>query len=601
MPDRKGQNSGNERGRVVPSDARIYRFGDFTLDGGERRLVRDDRPLPLRPKAFETLQCLVAHHGRLVRKETLLNEVWGGACVSEEILTHCVSEVRQALGDDARGPRYVQTVPRAGYRFVAHVEPQAPPATEGLSVPSPARPSLAVLPFVDLSGDPECEYLGDGISEELINRLTKVPGLRVVAHSSSFSFKGRDVDAREIGRQLDVTRILEGSVRRSGDRLRISAQLIDAWDGCHLWAEQYDRAMEDVFVIQDEISWTVLSRFEEPLPGAKRALEPRPPTTDMTAHQLYLKGRFFWHRRFRGGLQKAIDCYQEAIDRDPRFAPAHSGLAVCYGSLGVWALAAPEAAFPRSEELARHALELDDSLAEAHASLAFVDTFYRWNWGSAGRRFEEGIRLNPGAALVRLWNGHYLSIVGRFEEAFAEMRLAQDLDPLSPIVSANLGWTFLLAHQTDRAIEELGRVLALDPDNGIALFYLGYALAEKGRPGEAISAFEKAIDTTGGMPWLAESIAWLRGLTGDREAARTLLLEAEEGRSRRYVPSSALALIHLGLGDDDAVCRWLRRGLEEHDALMAWLRFMPCFDRLRSDRRFQEIARGVGLPALVGV
>lgn len=232
---------------------------------------------------------------------------------------------------------------------------------------------------------------------------------------------------------------------------------------------------------------------------------------------------------------------------------------------------------------------------EAHAALAFADAFFGWDWDAAGRGFARAIDLNPGSALTHLWNGHYLSILGRFDEAFTEMRIAQDLDPLSPVVGANLGWTYTLAHQYDRAIEELQGVLGLDPANGLAHFYLGYPYVEVGKFKDAIRSFEKAVEETGGMSWLAESIAWVHGLTGDRKAARAALDDATRRMRSGYVPPSAFALLHLGLGDDSAVLDCLEQGLAEHDALMIWVEFMPSFDRLHGHPRFEAIIRGLGL------
>lgn len=577
----------------MPGDTRTYRFGDFTLEAGERQLLRGGRPVILRPKAFQTLRFLVERRGRLVTHDELLNSVWADTNVSEAVLTHCITEVRQALDDDPHQPRYLKTIPRVGYRFIAEIGTIETSARASGSAAATAATAIAVLPFANISGDPENEYLCDGLSEELINGLTQVADLRVVAHSSSFAFKGRDGDVREIGRQLNVGSLLEGSVRKSGDRVRISAQLINAADGYHVWSEQYDRKLVDVFAIQDEISAAILETLKVKLLPARRPA--RRPTDSVEAYRLYLQGRTFWHRRFRGQTQQAMECFERAIDLDPRFAQAYTGLADCHSTLGVWAFAPPESVFPKARDLARRALDIDDTLAEAHASLAFVDTFFGWDWNAAGRGFARAIDLNPGSALTRLWNGHYLSIVGRFDEAFTEMRIAQDLDPLSPVVGANLGWTYTLAHQYDRAVDELRAVLGFDPANGLAHFYLGYAFAEMKKFRDAIRSFEKALEQTGGMPWLAESIGWVRGLAGNEKAARAALDDATRRMQTGYVPSSALALLHLGLGDDDAVFDGLEKGLAEHDALMVWIAFMPAFDRLHGHPRFEALLRALGL------
>jgi serine/threonine-protein kinase len=576
----------------MPGDIRRYRFGDFTLDAGDRLLLRGDEPVPLRPKAFQTLLFLVEHRGHVVTRDDLLDGVWADTNVSEAVLTHCVTEVRQALGDDRRRPRHVMTVPRVGYKFVAEVGEVQSAGRPGAGPAAAPPTAIAVPPFANISGDPENEYLCDGLSEELINGLTQVPGLRVVAHSSSFAFKGRDGDVREIGRQLNVGTIVEGSVRKSGDRVRISAQIIDAADGYHVWSEQYDRRLVDLFAVQDEISASILETLKVKLLGASRPA--RHATDSVEAHHCYLKGRAFWHRRFHGQIQSAMECFEKAFSLDPRFAPAYTGLADCYGTLGVWGFAPTTTVLPRARELAGRALAIDDALAEAHASLAFIDTFFEWDWPSAERGFARAIALNPGLALTRLWNGHFLSIVGRFDEAFAEMRVAQDLDPLSPVVGANLGWTYLLAHQYDRALDELNAVLGLDPANGMAHFYLGYVFAATGKFRDAVRCFERAREDTGGLPWLNESIGWVRGLSGDARSARSAVEDAKRRRQTGYVPSSAVALACLGVDDDAGVLDWLEKGLAERDALMVWLPFMPMFDRLHGHPRFDAILRAVG-------
>jgi adenylate cyclase len=318
----------------MSSEDRPFHFGDFTLLPAEWQLTRAGREVPLRPKVFDTLLCLVRRGGHAVRTGTLLDEVWTDTHVSDAVLTHCITEARQALGDDARRPRFIKTVPRLGYKFVGLVT--SGPLVSLSRDPRPeAGASVAVLPFANLSADPASEYFCDGLSEEIINGLTKVPGLRVVAHSSSFAFKGRNIDARQIGRLLNVQAILEGSVRQSGDRLRISAQLIDAARGYHLWCEQYDRRLQDVFAIQSEIAQAIADHIEAPLAAAVPGSIVRAPTRNMAAYLLYLQGRACWHRRFRGMLQRAIGCFEGAIHEDPAFALAYTGLADCFASLGI--------------------------------------------------------------------------------------------------------------------------------------------------------------------------------------------------------------------------------------------------------------------------
>jgi TolB-like protein/DNA-binding winged helix-turn-helix (wHTH) protein/Flp pilus assembly protein TadD len=607
----------------MDTDPSRYRFGRFVLDARERQLLRDGAEVRIRPKTFDTLLLLLQRHGCVVRKDDLMNGVWADTNVTEAVLTHCIAEVRRALGDEIRQPAYVKTVSRTGYKFVAAVsverEPPLAPRTtarppvvaQGLvsanaggpagspraaTPPAPLARAIAVLPFANLTADAGNESFCDGLSEELINALTRLRRLRVVAHSSSFSFKGRDVDAREIGRQLNVGWILEGSVRAMGKRARIAVQLIDAASGYHAWSEQYDRQIEDVFAIQDEISLAAVQQMQGALDGAPRVPLVKPSTHNMEAYRLYLKGRGFWHRRHNGFLERATQCFEQAIDLDPDFALAHSGLADSLSTLGIWAFVSPASVFPRATSLAERALHLDPTLAEAHASRALIHLFHDWQWDAAGRGLARAVELNPGNALIRLWNGHYLSTVGRWQETTAEVLLAQELDPLSPVVSANVGWTFLLAHDYDRAIEELVRVLALDPRNGIAQFYLGFAYAAAGRYADGVEALRQSAEATGGMPWGNEFSACLRAMMGDRRPARDLLREAPARMGRSYVPPSAIALLHMGLGDDVATFEWLARSIEERDPLIPWMKFIPCFDHLRADPRFDAILRGIGPP-----
>jgi len=574
-----------------------YRFGPYTLEPADHRLLRGQDEVALRPKTFETLLFLVQRHGHAVRKDELLDAVWAETHVSEAVLTHCIAEVRQALGDNMSSPRFVRTLPRVGYKFIAAVETADPlrAAAPVLQAETAPVSTIAVLPFANLSADPGNEFFCDGLSEELINGLTRLRELRVVAHSSSFSFKGRNLDVREIGRRLGVKSILEGSVRKSGDRLRISVQLIDTAAGYHLWSEQYDRRLEDVFAVQDEIARAILDALKVELLHASRLPLVKPSTRSMDAYLLYLQGRSFWHQRFAGFLQKAMACFGQALEKDAGFALAYSGLADSYASLGAWAFQPAHEVFPQAAALARKGLELDPESAEAHASQAFVHMFYDWAWPAAEREMARALELNPGSALIHLWFGHLLSILGRFEPAIREVKYAQELDPLSPVVSANVGWTYYLARQQDHAIAELLQVLGLTPRNAMALLYLGFAYAAVGRYADAIQSFRGACEATPGMPWAAESIGWVHGLAGRRDEASQVLRDSLARMTTAYIPWSAIACIHLGLGEDDAVLERLTRGLEERDALMPWLMSMPAFDRLHTDPRFGRLMQRIGL------
>ena len=598
----------------MPLDARVYRFDRFLLDSGERHLLAGGEELVLRPKAFDTLLYLVRHHGHVVSKADLLDALWPDTSISDAVLTHCIAEVRSALGDDPRDPRFIRTLSKHGYKFVADVDvvlggdeeaaddrdPGTAPAAPVLAAPdvapTPPPTAIVVLPFANISGDPENEYFCDGLSEELINGLTKVGSLQVVAHTSSFAFKKRDVDAREIGRQLNVGTILEGSVRKTGDRLRISAQLIDAARGFHLWCEQYDRRLEDVFVIQDEIAKSILEALRvQFLHDPLNAPLLRRTTANLEAYDLYLRGRAFWHQRFNGCLQRAMDCFSQAISKDPGYALAYSGLADSLSTLGLWGFVAGRDVFPKATALAETALRLDENLAEGHASRAVVNLFWDFDWSGGERRLARALELNPGCALLHTWLGHYLSMVGRMEESIVEMKRAQALDPVSPVCSSNVGWTLYLAHQQERAVSELRAVLGRAPDNPMALMYLAYALVELGRHDEALGALARAQALSGGMPFCAEGMAMAHAGAGRLDEVRRIQAETETRSKSTYVMESTMAVIHLALGEHDAMFHRLDRAVLSRDPLLPWLKFMPPFDPFREHPRFKAVLRAIGL------
>ena len=389
--------------------------------------------------------------------------------------------------------------------------------------------------------------------------------------------------------------ILEGSVRKAGDRLRISAQLIDTAGGFHAWCEQSDRELGDVFALQDEISRSVLAALKVKLAGPARTPLITASTVSIDAYLLYLQGRSYWHRRFEGVMQRAMACFEQAIQKDPGFALAYSGLADCFGSLAVWAFAPPHDAFPKAAALAQKALDMNPALAEGHTSAALVHLFYDWDWQATERDLARSLDLNPGSSITHLMAGHYLSVVGRFDEAIAEVLQAQALDPLSPVVNPNVGWTFYLAGRHDRAREELERVLLRFPESLMAHFYLGYVWAALGRLDEALASLRIASERSGGMPFAAESAGWVLAMQGRRDEARRVLSASLARAATTYVPTSAIALIHLGLGDDEALFACLDRCVEERDAMLAWAKFMPVFDRVRPDPRFQALLARIGL------
>jgi eukaryotic-like serine/threonine-protein kinase len=462
------------------------------------------------------------------------------------------------------------------------------------ATPAAAERSIAVLPFVNMSADSEQEYLCEGIAEELINALAKLSGLRVAARTSSFRFKDRAEDVRRLAAELRVDNVLEGSVRRAGDRLRITVQLVSAADGYHLWSERYDLRFEDVFVVQDEIATRVIEALRLRL-GAPPQVPRRP--RDLEAYQLYLRGRYHWYKRHEGDLQEGARCFEQAVEKDPEYAPAYAGLADSYALLGCFffdVLPADEA-MPRAKVAALKALELDPELAEAHASLGWVRLHYDWDWPGAERDFRRALELDPQRASTRHWYSFFLSAMGRTEEAAAEAQRAWELDPLSLIVNANLAQPPYYARRFDRTMEEARKLIRMEPGFGVAHQWLSMAHAARGMFAEAIAGYRifSASVPTATRPLALIGNAHARA--GEKEAALACLAELRQTAARRRVPALHFALIHIGLGEKDEAFAWLDRAFEERSDQLPYLGVDPLFDPLRQDPRFTTLLRRLNL------
>lgn len=466
--------------------------------------------------------------------------------------------------------------------------------------PRGARPeSVAVLPFMNMSNSEDDEYFCDGMTEELINALAQVDGLGVAARTSSFAYKGKQEDVREIGRALSVGTVLEGSVRRSGPRLRVTVQLIDVEDGYHLWSDTFDREMEDVFVIQDEIAEAVVETLKGHLPVEGPGILVRHGTRSVAAYEEYLKGRYCWNRRTETGLRSSIPHFQTAIDEDPTYAQAYGGLADSYALLGIaeYGMARPEEVMPRAKAAARQALEIDPGSAEAQTTLAHVTYAYDWDWEGADRAFRRAIELDPDYAFSHHWYALFLSAMERHEEALAQELRARELEPLSLIINKNVGTILFYAGRVDEALAEYRKALELEPTFARTHYYYGLALEARGELEQAVGELRIAVSSDPTNTVLRASLGHALGLAGEVREAEAILqgLErmAEEGR---YVPALNRAMVLLGMCRHDAALDWLERALEERSSWLVSARVDPTFDCLRDQRRFRELVERVGLP-----
>jgi len=626
----------------------FYEFGRFSVNTAERILLRDGEIVPLTPKVFDILMTLVESSGQVVSKDGLMKKVWPDSFVEEGNLTQNISLLRKALGEGQNGNQFIETVARRGYRFTQPVreltendhqqlKTNGVPISSAQAAPrikSDARAgihgywvsnlkrhravvaaglliltlvaaaiiyftgggkpangsgsvieSIAVLPFVNEASDTDAEYFSDEITESLINNLSQLPKLRVVPRSLVLVYKGQEPDPRKIARDLNVRAVLTGRVHRRGDTFSIQAELIDVVNLSQLWGQHYDRRVSDILLVQEDISRDIFENLR-----LKLSVEEK---KQLEAFSLYLKGRNYWNKRTEDGLLQGVDYFRKAIEVDPEYAPAYAGLADCYNMLVVYGINQPKEAFPKAKEAATEALKIDDTLAEARTSLAFIK--HRWDWDRVGaeKEFQLAIRYKPGYAPAHQWYSSYLVAMGRFDEAIAEAKRAEELEPLSFISNSHLGWILFLAGKNDEAIAHCKRLLEVDPNFFPALRYLGLAYEQKGMHKEAIAEFAKGVELSA-SPLMISLLGHAYAVSGNKPEAQRILAELDK-QKQRYVSPYTVATIYAGLGDRDQAFKWLEKAFEERDIWLMNLGVDPQFTPLRSDRRFSDLLTRIGL------
>jgi TolB-like protein/Flp pilus assembly protein TadD len=584
-----------------------YEFGPFRLDFAERRLLRNGKPVPLAPKVLDTLLALIDSPGRLVYKDALMSCLWPDAFVEEATLARNISDLRKALGESPSDARYIETVPKSGYRFVAKVRLIEPDASiviverhirsrvvfqEELSA---EIRSIAILPFKPLGASDTDEHLGLGMADALITRLSNIRQIAVRPTSAVMKYAGTDHDPAAAGRELKVEAVLDGAIQRSGDRVRVTVQLVDVSSEIPLWADKFDEMFTDIFAVEDSISEQVAHSLTLRLTREERVLLGKRYTESSEAYELYLKGRYYWNKRTADGLEKAILSFHQAIDIDAGYALAYAGLADSYTFLGDVGLTAiqPKEAFSRAKEAAIRALEIDESLAEAHASLAHLH-MHCYEWSLARRAFERSIELNPNYAHARQLLAFYLAFNGRLQEGAAEIRRALRLDPVSLSITADVGVIHYFAREYDLAIDWFRKALELDSNFDRAHFWLAAACEQKQMYNDAIAEYTTAIELSGGSLEAHASLAHSYARSGRRDRALEILKQVRDQSPRRYVSPYDLAIIHLGMGEFEKAILWLGYACDEHAGWMIYLTVDPRLDVIRPDPRFQEFLRRVG-------
>jgi TolB-like protein/DNA-binding winged helix-turn-helix (wHTH) protein/Flp pilus assembly protein TadD len=636
----------------------LIRFGVFEFDLRSGELQKQGRKIRLEGQPVQVLLCLLENPGELVTREALHQKLWPADTFVnfEQGLNASVKRLRQALNDSADNPRFVETLPRRGYRFIAPTQtipavggapaadtaisevtevPATPNSSEanqphrvalpertvrvsrvwkrsgvallvalGISVvwlvrlhdhPSTTIRSLAVLPLDNLSGDASQDYFSDGMTDELITELGQISELRVISRTSAMAYKGSHESLPRIARDLNVDAVLEGAVLRSGNQVRITAQLILASTDKHLWAKSYEGDLQDTIMLQKQVARSIAGEIRIELTPQEQAALQHLQQVNPEAHEDYLKGRYFWNKRTPDGLKDAINYFIQAIEKDPNYAPAYAGLADSYALAGDWqyGVITPKEAYPKAKAAATKAIALDSALGEAHISLAWCLDGFDWDWDSAGREFKRGIELNGGYATAHHWYGWHLAMLGRHDEAVTELKKAKSLDPLSLIIGADLAEELLIAHRYDEALEQSRETMNMDPFFALTHYVLGEVLAQKHMRGEAIAELKKAVELSPGSTAFAANLANAYAVSGKREEAVRILNDLKNRSRAGFSNAPEIAVVCVGLDEKDQAMVWLERAYGERFNPGVLMR--PAFDPLRSDPRFQNLLRRIGL------
>jgi TolB-like protein/DNA-binding winged helix-turn-helix (wHTH) protein/Tfp pilus assembly protein PilF len=629
-------------------------FGVFELDVRAGELRKHGLRVRLQQQPFQVLVMLLEHAGQVVGREELQKRLWPADTFVDfdHGLNKAISKLREALGDSAESPRFVETVGRRGYRFLADVKvadstpvrgpepvPQPHPTDDARdrqdpagtlamlthlltprarkistfvllallaslaawklrsgNRPSPIIRSLAVLPLESLSSDASQDYFADGMTDELISDLGQISALRVISRTSVMAYKHTRKPLPQIARELNVDAVVEGTVLRSGDQVRITAQLIEGTADRHMWSQSYQGELRDALTLQNNVARAIADQIRINVNPQEQAALRNVAVVNPAAYESYLKGRFFWNKRTADGLKVALAYFDEAVEEDAKYAQAYSGLADTYALLGDWQYAAmtPREALPKAKAAAIKALELDSGLGEAHNSLAFCLDGFDWDFDSAGKEFRRAIELNPGYATAHHWYAWHLALLRRNDEAIVEMRKAANVDPLSLIINADLAELLALAHSYDESIRQSRKTIEMDPNFGLAHNQLGQAYLQKHMNDQAVEELQEAVKLSGDSPTCIANLARAYAASGKRSEAVKLLSDLTKRSTPGHSYASEIAVICASLGDTDQAMNWLEKGYEERFNPGVLLR--PGLDSLRSDPRFEDLVRRVGLP-----
>lgn len=647
------------------ASTRIIRFGVFEVDLNAAELRKSGLRVKLPEQPFQILTVLLEKPGELVTREELRNRLWQSDTFVDfdHGVNNAVMRLREVLGDSSDSPRFIETLPRRGYRFIAHVDespwlapsptPQQPEPQRQENASTENRPasaasptlswvstqpyvkhrrkfivtalvaiallaaaigwfkiksvgttdvrqstSIVVLPLENLSGDQEQDYFADGMTDELIANLAKIRSLRVISRSTAMAYKHTRKPLSEIAQELHVDAVVEGTVLRAGDRVRITAELVQVSTDRHLWADTYEGQMGDVLTLQNRVSSAIVNEIRVNLSPQDRARLARNPAIAPEAYENYLKGRFYWNKRTDENLHRAIGYFEKATQQDTQYALAYAGLSDCYAVIGaaIFGTMPADEAAPKARQAAQRALEIDPTLAEAETSLATVKFNYDWDWAGAEQGYQRAIQLNPSYATAYQRYSLLLTAMGRFQEGFRQINKARELDPLSFSINFSLGWRLYLARQYDRAIVQLRNTLEMDPSYELPHLILGQAYEEKGSFDLAIPELRKAVDLSHGTPLMVSALAHAYARAGQRTEAQVLLTQLQAASKRQYVSPYYAAIVYVGLGEKEQALSFLEKAFTDRSNGLIFMGVEPELDPIRSDPRFIALERELKLP-----
>ena len=569
-----------------------YEFGVYRLDAQSQMLFREGDHVALPPKVTELLVALVEAAGRVLTREQLLQRLWRDTVVEEGSLTSHISMLRKTLGEGPNGQDFIETLPKRGYRFVASVKRAASQAPDS----GVDRAMLVVLPFENLTAGERYDYFSEGLTEEMITELARLSPERlgVIARTSSMQFKSTTKNITQIGSDLGVSHVLEGSVRRVGERVRITAQLIRVSDESHLWAQSYERGLHDVLEVQADVARAVAREIQIKLtPHERRRLDgDKPRSINSQAYELYLRGRHFWYRRTEAGIRKSIECFEEALRYDPSFAAAYDGISDAHTMLACRGMTPALESFHKAKTAARQAVRLQPELGEGYASLAHV-RLHDWDWVGLESDFRQAVELDPGYAIAHYWYAEYLMAMGRTREAVDRVEHGRELDPLNSVINASVGMIRYLAHNYDGALVALRRGLEIDPTHYVSYLRVGLVCLQKNLPNEAIDAMRQAVTHSGGSTEALAGLAQAHAVTGDKLAMERIMKELGESADR-YVSPYNVARVYAAIDDKQRALEWLERAYREHNPDLIELTREPSFAGLHSDAKFRELVERIG-------